>query len=74
MQPELIDAIMTLAILGLLVYYRMKKRFKQDRKTNIGLVTGILVFLDHNIVEIIFIGVLIPGLPGIVAQSLAKWL
>jgi len=73
MPPELIDALMTLAILGLLVWYRIKKRFKNDRTVK-SFWGKFFTFLDHNIVELTFAGVLLPGLPGMIAQAISKWM
>ena len=47
----------------ILVYYRLNRRFKKDRK-------GIGPFLDHNLVEVIIGAVVIPDFAGLVTKLL----
>ena len=61
----LIDAAKVLLLAGILVWYRQRKRFKEDRKQSMGL----WVFLDSNIVETIFGVAIVPSL-----MNLAKLL
>ncbi len=55
---------MNLLMLGLLVWYRMHKRFKKDRD-------GLWSFLDHNLVELIFAAILVPDMWGQIAALIS---
>ena len=61
----LIDAAKVLTLAGILIWYRQRKRFKEDRKQGMGLWT----FLDSNIVETILGVAIVPSL-----MNLAKLL
>lgn len=50
----LVGPFSNLLLVGLLVYYRMNKRFKKERSN------GFWAFLDGNLVELIIAAVLIP--------------
>ena len=54
--------VVNLLMLGLLIYYRQRKRFREDRKT------GLWPFLDANIVEIIFGLMLVPDVADLIMQ------
>ena len=52
--PLTIEAAITISGLAGLVAYRLKRKFKHDK------VDGMWLFIDRNIVELIFAGVLVP--------------
>ena len=58
--PIAIEGGITVFTLGLLVYYRLKRKFKDDRKRKMGGWEALWNFLGNNPVEIIMFGILIP--------------
>lgn len=54
----LVDATKVLLLAGILVLYRLKRRFREDRRGGLN-VWG---FLDHNVVECVLGVAIVPSL------------
>ena len=61
----LIDAAKVLLLAGILIAYRLKRRFREDRRQGMNL----WGFLDHNVTELILGAAIVPSL-----VNLAKFL
>ena len=54
------EFLVTISGVGVLVYYRLKKKHKDDRKTRFGVWSGFYNLIEKNIVEITLFGILVP--------------
>ena len=62
--PPFVEPITNLLLIGLLVWYRINRKFKKEA------VKGVLPFMDRNIVEIIIGAMVVPGVVGVFAKML----
>lgn len=58
--PVVIEGIVTIIALVGLIYYRLKKKHKDDRRRKMGVWEGLYNLIDKNIVEFTLFAVLIP--------------